>query len=113
MGECVFCRIIAGEVPADIVHRDEWVVAFRDIQPAAPTHILIVPRQHIPDLRAAEANQPQLWAAIVRAVQLLAEQEGLSEEGFRVICNTGTAAGQSVFHLHLHLLGGRKFTALC
>ncbi len=109
MADCLFCRIAAGEIPADLVYQDEKVVAFRDINPAAPVHLLVVPRQHIPDLRALEANRPELWAAMIRAVQQLAKEHGLAPEGFRVVINTGVKAGQSIFHLHLHLLGGREF----
>lgn len=110
--DCIFCRIAAGDLPAQMVHADERLVAFRDINPAAPVHILIVPRRHIPDLRAAEAIQPGLWDAIIRTVQELSVAEGLAEEGFRVVVNTGAKAGQTVPHLHLHLLGGREFGSL-
>lgn len=106
MSTCLFCRIVNGEIPAQIVYQDDLVVAFRDINPVAPTHILIVPRQHMPDLRAPEAGEPRLWEALIRAIQHLAEQEGL--DGFRVVSNTGAAAGQTIFHLHLHLLGGKQ-----
>ena len=109
MADCLFCRIAAGEIPTDLIYQDEKVVAFRDINPAAPVHLLIVPRQHIPDLRALEADQPELWAAMVHAVQHLAKEHGIAPEGFRIVINTGVKAGQSVFHLHLHLLGGREF----
>jgi len=112
MSDCVFCRILNKEIPATFLYQDEQVVAFRDINPAAPTHLLIVPRQHVPDLRAAEATQPALWTSMIRAVQHLAEAEGIGEDGFRVVVNTGAKAGQTVFHLHLHLLGGREFSSL-
>ncbi len=109
MLDCHFCRIAAGAIPADLVYQDDKVVAFRDIKPAAPVHLLVVPRQHIPDLRAAEANQSELWGAMIRAVQHLAVEQGMAPEGFRIVINTGVKAGQSIFHLHLHLLGGREF----
>ena len=112
MSDCLFCRIAASEIPTDLVYRDDKIVAFRDINPSAPVHILIVPRQHIPDLRAAEADQPELWSAIVRAIQHLAAEQGIAADGFRIVANTGVKAGQSIFHLHLHLLGGRQFGAL-
>ena len=112
MADCVFCRIASGEIPAKLVHEDEHVVAFRDINPAAPTHILVIPRRHIPDLRAAEAIQPELWGALIETVQQLAEAEGIAQEGFRVVINTGAKAGQTVHHLHLHLLGGKEFSNL-
>jgi histidine triad (HIT) family protein len=112
MTDCVFCRIIAGEIPAKILHSTELILAFRDINPAAPSHVLIVPRQHIPDLCAAKANQPELWGGIVKAIQTLSESEGIARDGFRVIINTGAMAGQTVNHLHVHLLGGKEFVSL-
>lgn len=112
MGNCVFCRIIAGELPASFVHQDDQVVAFRDINPAAPTHVLIVPREHLPDLRHPAAARPALLAAVFRAVQQLAEAEGVAADGFRVVANTGARAGQTVNHLHFHLLGGKDFDTL-
>lgn len=112
MKDCLFCRIVAGELPAEIVYRDEMVVAFRDIHPVAPTHVLIVPREHVPDLRAPGAVDPGLWTAVARAFQIVAEREGVAADGFRVVCNTGARAGQTIFHLHFHLLGGRDLGAL-
>ncbi|MGE5550013.1 MAG: histidine triad nucleotide-binding protein [Bacteroidota bacterium] len=112
MDGCLFCRIAAGEVPAKIVYQDDLVVAFRDINPVAPTHILIIPRKHLADLREKEAAAPELWGAMIGAVQHLALTEGVSAEGFRIVANTGAKAGQSIFHLHLHLLGGREFNSL-
>ncbi|MGE5529136.1 MAG: histidine triad nucleotide-binding protein [Patescibacteria group bacterium] len=111
MQDCVFCRIVAGEIPAAIVHRDETVVAFRDINPVAPTHILLVPREHIPDLRSDRAADGGLWEALMRAIQRLAQAEGVADGGFRIVVNTGAAAGQTVPHLHLHLLGGGELKA--
>ena len=112
MTDCIFCRIAAAEIPANILYQDGQVVAFRDINPAAPTHILVIPRAHIPDLLAAEANQPELWSAMIQTVQRLAEIEGVAQEGFRVTINTGAKAGQTIHHLHLHLLGGKEFGSL-
>ena len=103
--ECLFCRIVAGEVPADIVQRTEHSVAFRDVAPQAPTHILVVPRAHHTDLAAAVRADPSLVSELVTAAADVAETEGIA--GYRIVTNTGAEAGQSVWHLHLHVLGGR------
>ena len=106
--DCLFCRIVAGEIPSDRVHEDEEVIVFRDINPAAPTHVLAIPRRHIPstdDLTDADAG---LLTALFLALQRVASEAGLSD--YRVVTNVGAGAGQSVFHLHLHLLGGRPFS---
>ena len=103
--DCLFCRIAAGEIPSDRVHEDEQVVVFRDIHPRAPTHVLAIPRRHIPsvaDLTAADGDQ---LTALFAALRSVAEQAGL--RGYRIVSNVGPESGQSVFHLHLHLLGGR------
>jgi histidine triad (HIT) family protein len=105
---CIFCRIAAGEIPGDIVYQDNQVVAFRDIQPVAPTHVLVIPREHIASVSALNPSQAQLAGALLLAAGAIAEQEGLSEAGYRIVTNTGPAAGQTVFHLHLHILGGRQ-----
>ena len=105
--DCLFCRIIAGEIPSARVYEDERVYAFRDIHPAAPTHTLIVPRAHIRDIAAPEASDGALLAALVAAANTIARQEGVAESGYRLVWNVGPDAGQTVFHLHLHLLGGR------
>ncbi len=112
LADCVFCRIVAGQIPTEFLYQDDQVVAFRDIHPAAPTHILVVPRRHIPDLRSGDAARPELWASIIQTIQRLAAEEGISAEGFRTVINTGVKAGQSVFHLHVHLLGGKEYGAL-
>ena len=104
---CPFCRIAAGTLPSTQVYADDEVVAFRDLHPAAPTHVLIIPRRHIPDVGAAEAEDGALLVALVRAANAVARQEGIAESGYRLVWNVGPDAGQSVFHLHLHLLGGR------
>jgi histidine triad (HIT) family protein len=107
---CIFCRIVAGEIPAALVYEDETVIAFRDIHPQAPVHVLVVPREHveaIADLADAHAELAgQTMLAVGRVARAV---EGL-KEGFRVIVNNGAAAGQTVPHLHLHLLGGRRFS---
>ena len=102
---CLFCRIIAGEIPSNKVYEDERVLAFRDIDPQAPTHILIIPKQHADSVLEAE---PSVIAYMTEAAKLIAEKEGLCEKGFRLVINTGEEGGQSVKHLHMHLLGGRS-----
>lgn len=102
----LFERIAAGQIPADIVYQDEHVVAFRDIHPVAPTHVLVVPRRAIPRLSRATAEDAELLGRCFNAVPVVARKLGL--ESYRVVVNDGEDAGQSVFHLHLHLLGGRK-----
>jgi histidine triad (HIT) family protein len=104
---CLFCRIASGEIPANIVHDDESVVAFRDINPQAPTHILIIPKEHIPSLRELDASHKPLFGHMIDVANRLAESEGIADNGFRLVCNSGPDAGQSVPHLHIHLLGGR------
>jgi histidine triad (HIT) family protein len=106
--DCLFCRIIAGEIPADIVHTDDRSIAFRDINPQAPTHILVVPREHIESLDEATQRDEATLGHLLRVSARVANQEGLSESGYRTVANTGAGAGQSVFHLHLHVLGGRQ-----
>ncbi|MBD0370435.1 MAG: histidine triad nucleotide-binding protein [Pyrinomonadaceae bacterium] len=106
--DCLFCRIIAGEIPADVVHTDDRSVAFRDINPQAPTHILVIPREHIESLDEATQRDESTLGHLLRVAARLANQEGLSESGYRTVINTGAGAGQSVFHLHLHVLGGRQ-----
>ena len=106
--DCLFCRIIAGEVPADIVHTDGRAVAFRDINPQAPTHILVISREHIESLDEASQRDEPTLGHLLRVAARVANQEGLSDSGYRTVVNTGAGAGQSVFHLHLHVLGGRQ-----
>jgi histidine triad (HIT) family protein len=104
---CLFCRIVRGEIPAKIVREDEHTVAFRDIDPKAPTHILVIPKEHVASLD--EATDPTLVGRLSLAAAEIARSEGLTD-GYRTVVNTGSGAGQTVFHLHLHLLGGRKLT---
>lgn len=108
MSDCLFCKIVAGEVEADILWEGDEAVAFRDISPQAPTHILVVPRRHIGGLADSEPGDDALLGTLLGAARQLAEQEGIGS-GYRVVINNGASAGQSVFHLHLHLLGGRRF----
>lgn len=105
---CLFCRIVKGEIPSDVVYDDERCVAFRDTNPQAPVHVLIIPREHLESLDdAAQKDEAQL-GHLLRVAARVANEQGLSESGYRTVVNTGAGAGQSVFHLHLHVLGGRK-----
>jgi histidine triad (HIT) family protein len=107
MNNCLFCGIIDGKVKGDIVYRDDSVVAFKDIRPRAPVHLLIIPRKHIPTLLDLEPTDGSLVGAIFLAAANLAREHGIAENGYRVVVNCGADAGQTVFHLHYHLLGGR------
>ena len=107
--DCVFCGIVSGEVPADVVHRTETTLAFRDLDPQAPTHVLIIPFRHYPDVASVAAAEPGLAADLMNAVGAVAKQEGL-DEGYRTVFNTGALAHQTVFHAHVHVLGRRKMT---
>ncbi len=104
---CLFCQIIAGEIPAELVHEDELCVAIRDINPQAPTHVLIIPREHMESLNDASHRDESLLGHLLRVGARVANDEGHAETGYRTVVNTGAGAGQSVSHLHLHLLGGR------
>ncbi|MET0234695.1 MAG: histidine triad nucleotide-binding protein [Kibdelosporangium sp.] len=106
--ECLFCRIVAGEVPSTVVYETESAVAFRDLHPQARTHVLIVPRAHYTDAVDLAGKQPELLGELTLAAGAVAEQEGLAEAGYRLVFNTGGHAGQTVFHVHLHLLGGEQ-----
>jgi histidine triad (HIT) family protein len=107
MSDCLFCAIGAGDIPADIVLSDDDVVAFRDISPQAPVHVLVIPRAHHVSAAALSASDPDLAAALLRAATLVAAREGVAESGYRIVTNTGESAGQSVAHVHFHVLGGR------
>lgn len=107
MSECLFCRIIAKEVPAQLVFEDDRAVAIRDINPQAPTHLLVIPRKHIPTLLDLANDDASLMGHLQLVAARLAREEKLKESGFRVVINCGEGAGQSVFHIHVHLLGGR------
>jgi histidine triad (HIT) family protein len=107
---CLFCRIIAGEIPSGKVYEDDQAFAFRDIHPQAPTHILLIPKKHIASLNDATAEDRALLGHLMLVAPQIAGQEGLSENGYRVVANTGADAGQTVWHIHLHLLGGRPMT---
>ncbi|MBI1879725.1 MAG: histidine triad nucleotide-binding protein [Chloroflexi bacterium] len=108
--DCIFCRIAAGQIGGPPLYQDEQVTAFRDINPQAPVHLLIIPNKHLVSLNeATEADQALLGYLFLTAAKL-AQQEGVAESGYRLVVNTGADGGQSVFHLHLHLLGGRRST---
>jgi histidine triad (HIT) family protein len=107
MPECLFCQIIDREIGATIVYEDEHIVAFNDINPQAPTHVLVVPRRHIGSLNDLSPGDDELVGEIVRRAAAIAKQRGISSGGYRTVFNTNRGAGQTVFHIHLHLLGGR------
>lgn len=112
--DCIFCKIIEGKIPSTIVYKDEKVTAFRDVQPLAPVHILIVPNQHLDDLNSATIGDESSLGHMFTTAKMLAEKEGIQDSGYRVVVNTGEGAGQTVFHLHMHLLGGKQLaTKLC
>ena len=104
---CLFCRIIAGEIPAEMVHQDGQCVVIRDVNPQAPTHLLVIPREHLESLDEASRPDEVMLGHLLRMAARLANEQGLSESGYRTVINTGAGAGQSVFHLHVHVLGGR------
>ena len=106
MVDCLFCNIITGDIPSTNVYRDDQATAFRDINPAAPSHILIVPNKHIDSVNVLTKDDEQLIGHLFIVAKQLAAQEGFAENGYRLITNTGPQAGQTIFHIHLHLLGG-------
>ena len=110
MADCLFCAIVAGEIPATTVHETDRILAFRDINPQAPTHVLVIPKEHYPDVSALAAADGGLLGEVITGVHRVAETEGVSEHGYRVVFNTGAHAGQTVPHVHGHLLGGRSLT---
>ena len=107
--DCIFCKIAAGEIPSTKVYEDEKILAFRDIAPMAPTHILVIPKEHIPSVDGVNETNAQVVAHIFTVIPKIAEAEGLTG-GYRVVSNCGDDAGQTVKHLHFHILGGRKLT---
>lgn len=107
MADCLFCRIAAGEIPATVVHDDELTLAFRDLNPQAPTHVLVVPKAHHADIGALAAADPAALTALHRTAAAVAAAEGVDVSGWRLVFNTGADAGQSVAHVHGHVLGGR------
>lgn len=108
--DCIFCKIAAGSIPGDILYQDEEIIAFRDIQPQAPSHLLIVPREHIASLAQLPESKSALIGRMANLANQLARTEGIAERGYRVVINCGSEGGQGVPHLHLHLLGGRQLS---
>jgi len=106
--DCVFCQIVDGKIPGDIVYQDEEVLAFRDINPRAPVHLLIIPKKHFASLNQLTEKEMLLMGRMIGVARQLAEREGVSESGYRLVVNCGEEGGQLVLHLHLHLLGGRQ-----
>ncbi|NLX91953.1 MAG: histidine triad nucleotide-binding protein [Firmicutes bacterium] len=109
MEDCIFCKIIRKEIPTELVYEDEKVIAFNDINPEAPVHILIIPKEHIPTLNDIGPEQKNLMGHILWTIKEIARMKNLQESGYRILTNCGTGAGQVVFHLHFHLLGGKRF----
>jgi histidine triad (HIT) family protein len=108
--DCLFCKIVAGQTPGSIVYADETLVAFKDINPQAPLHVLIIPRRHIASLNDLSDSDDALVGSMIRRAAALAKERGYSESGYRTVFNTNRGAGQTVFHIHLHLLAGRPLT---
>jgi histidine triad (HIT) family protein len=108
--ECIFCKIVGGQIPAGVVFKDDQVTAFHDVNPQMPTHVLVVPNQHIDNTEVLEPEHDAIVGAVVRAAREIARLEGLSERGYRLVINTGADASNTVPHLHLHVLGGRSMS---
>ena len=107
MTDCIFCKIASGEIESDFIYEDDQVVAFRDLNPQAPTHVLVIPREHIATTNDLNADNAAIVGRMTLAAKQIAEQEGIAERGYRTVLNCNAEAGQSVFHIHLHVLGGR------
>ena len=108
MSHCIFCNIIAGKNPSQMLYQDEQVSAFRDIHPVAPTHVLVVPNKHIASMNDLAPEDEPMIGHLFTVARQIAEEEGIAESGYRLIANTGPHAGQAVFHLHLHVIGGNR-----
>jgi histidine triad (HIT) family protein len=108
--DCIFCQIVAGKLPSDILYQDEEVMAFRDIHPLAPTHVLVILKRHIPSLAQLTDDETPLIGRMTKVSNQLARQEGIAERGYRLIISSGEQGGQAVPHLHMHLLGGRRLS---
>jgi histidine triad (HIT) family protein len=107
---CLFCKIVAGEIPSKRVYEDDELIAFEDINPQAPTHVLVIPRRHVASLNDLTEDDDRLIGVMVRRAAAIAESRGIDGAGYRTVFNCNSAAGQTVFHIHLHLLGGRRMT---
>jgi histidine triad (HIT) family protein len=110
MSDCIFCKIAGGEIKSDKVHEDDSFLAFRDIQPQAPTHIVVIPKKHVPTMNELTESDSELLSGLLLACQKIAKDEKLSERGYRIVINCNKDGGQLVFHLHAHLLGGRRMS---
>ncbi|MGD8802594.1 MAG: histidine triad nucleotide-binding protein [Gammaproteobacteria bacterium] len=110
MTDCLFCKIRDGEIPGDVVYENDDVLAFRDVNPQAPTHILVIPRKHIATTNDLEADDAAVVGKMMLAAKQIAADEGFAAEGYRMVLNCNEGAGQTVFHIHMHLLGGRRLT---
>ena len=108
--DCLFCKLISGEIPATEVYRDDDVFAFEDINPIAPTHILVIPIKHLSDIKAANEDDQELIGKMLLIANRIATEKGLAKDGFRYVINTGKNGGQTVYHLHLHIIGGRSLS---
>ena len=111
MSDCIFCKILDGDIPSNRVYEDEYCIAFHDVQPSAPVHLLVIPRKHISSLDALTPQDQELMGHIMTRVPEIARNQGL-EQGYRTVVNTGEQGGQTVFHIHFHILGGRQMTGL-
>ncbi|OGN88821.1 MAG: histidine triad nucleotide-binding protein [Chloroflexi bacterium RBG_13_46_14] len=111
MDECIFCKIIAGDIPSDVLYRDDEVIAFRDVNPVAPTHILILPVEHLVTTLDIPDDNASLAGKMIQTANRLANQEGISKNGYRLVINCGKLGGQVVGHLHMHLIGGRQLSS--
>jgi histidine triad (HIT) family protein len=110
MPDCLFCKLVAGQIPAKLVHQDDDTVAFEDINPQAPTHLLVIPKKHIPTLNDLSPADDAIAGKLLRVSAKLAADRGIAQDGWRAVVNTNRGAGQTVFHVHVHLLGGRAMT---
>lgn len=110
MTDCIFCKIISGDIPGDILFQNDDVLAFRDLNPQAPTHFLVIPKKHISTLNDLESNDAELVGKMYLAAKKIATDEGIAEAGYRTVMNCNAQAGQTVFHIHLHVLGGRPMS---
>lgn len=108
--DCLFCKIVDGDIPADVVFESDNAIAFRDVNPQAPTHVLVIPRQHIATINDLEPGNESLVGELYMAARQIAADEGIAEAGYRTVMNCNKGAGQSVFHIHLHVLGGRTLS---
>jgi histidine triad (HIT) family protein len=108
MDDCIFCKIVNKEIPSKIVYEDEYILAFNDINPQAPTHILLIPREHFASLNAIPEEKKEILSYLLLKARQIAEEKGIAQSGYRIVLNTERNSGQEVFHIHLHLLGGRR-----